>query len=468
MQKIGDHAVVLGAGIAGLLAARVVADAYEHVTVVERDLLPEASEYRRGVPQDRHAHNLLASGAQIIDELFPGLLDELESGSASVVRDFAEVRFSPAGHRLRLRGRTAEPFMCLAGRPYLEDRVRARVRALPTVDFADRCEAVGPATTATRDRVTGVRIVRRATGGTEQCLAADLVIDATGRTGRTPAWLTTLGYDRPQEERLAIDVKYASQLLRLRPCALGAARFVAVGAEPGRPTGFVLLAQEEDRWILTLIGYDTQHPPIDPDGFVAFVETVAAPDVCAAIRNAEPLGGIVGHRFPTNLRRRYERLRTFPAGLLVVGDAVCSTNPSYALGMSTAALQAAALRHSLTGGDHDLARRFFRPASKPIDRAWRLTIGSDLNLPPVRGTRPLSVRVINAYVDRVLNAAEHDPTVAEQFRRVAALQHPPTRLLRPLMARRVLFGSHPHDRVSVINPDRRAAVTAAPELEERG
>jgi flavin-dependent dehydrogenase len=311
--------------------------------------------------------------------------------------------------------------------------------------------------------------VRRDTGGTEQCLAADLVIDATGRTGRTPAWLTTLGYDRPQEERLAIDVMYASQLLRLHPGALGAARFVAVGAEPGRPTGFVLLAQEEDRWILTLIGYDTQHPPIDPDGFVAFVETVAAPDVCAAIRNAEPLGGgIVGHRFPTNLRRRYERLRRFPAGLLVVGDALCSTNPSYALGMSTAALQAAVLRHSLTRGDHDLARRFFRAASKPIDRAWRLTIGSDLNLPTVRSTRPLSVRVINAYVDRVLTTAEHDPTVAEQFRRVAALQHPPTRLLRPSIARRVLFGSHPHDRVSVISPDRRPAVTAAPELEDRG
>ena len=468
MRKIGDHAVVLGAGIAGLLAARVVADAYQHVTVVERDPLPEASDYRRGVPQDRHAHNLLASGAQIIDELLPGLLDELESGGASVVRDFAEVRFSPAGHRLRLRGRTAEPFMCLAGRPYLEDHVRARVRALPTVDIFDRSEAVGLATTATHDRVTGVRILRRATGGAEQCLAADLVIDATGRTGRTPAWLTTLGYDRPPEERLAIDVKYASQLLRLRPGALGAARFVAVGAEPGRPTGFVLLALEEDRWILTLIGYDTQHPPIDPDGFVAFVENIAPPDVGAAIRDAEPLDDIVGHRFPTNLRRRYERLRTFPAGLLVVGDAVCSTNPSYALGMSTAALQAAALRHSLTGGDHDLARRFFRAASKPIDRAWRLTIGSDLNLPPVRGTRPLSVRVINAYVDRVLTAAERDPAVAEQFCRVAALQHPPTRLLRPSMARRVLFGSRPHGRVSVTNPDRRTAFTAAPDLDERG
>jgi hypothetical protein len=136
--------------------------------------------------------------------------------------------------------------------------------------------------------------------------------------------------------------------------------------------------------------------------------------------------------------------------------------------MSTAALQAAALRHSLTGGDHDLARRFFRAASKPIDRAWRLTIGSDLNLPPVRGTRPLSVRVINAYVDRVLTAAEHDSTVDEQFGRVAALQDPPTRLLRPSMARRVLFGSHPHDRVSVTNPDRRPPFTAAPGLEERG
>jgi hypothetical protein len=134
-------------------------------------------------------------------------------------------------------------------------------------------------------------------------------------------------------------------------------------------------------------------------------------------------------------------VRRFPAGLLVFGDALCSTNPAYALGMSVAALQAAALQHTLAGGDRDLARRFFRAAAKPVNLAWQLTIGSDLALPQVQGPRPLPGRVINAYVNRVLTAAEHDPVVAGQFLRVAALQDPVTRLFRPSTARRVLLGN---------------------------
>ena len=444
MRKIGDHAVVLGAGIAGLLATRVVAEAYERVTLVERDRLPETTQTRRGVPQGRHAHNLLPSGAQIIGELFPGLLDDLEAGGTPVVRDFREIRFAPAGHLLRLEGRPAEPLLYQPSRPYLEGHLRARVRALPAVEIVDRCEAVGLATTASRDRVTGARI-RRATGS-EETLDADLVLDATGRGGRTPAWLAGLGCAQPPEERLAIDVKYASRHLRLNPDALGGQKFIAFGAEPGRPTGFVLFAQEENRWILTAVGYGAHHPPTDPERYLAFVETVAPPDVFAAIRDAEPLDDIVTHRFPTDVRRRYDRLRHFPAGLLVFGDAICSSNPSYALGMSTAALQAVALQDALAGGDLGVAERFFRAARKPTTMAWRLTVGSDLTLPHVQAPRPLPVRVINAYIDRVLTAAEHDPSVAEPFVWVAALQQPFSRLLRPTTALRVLLGNLRHDR----------------------
>jgi 2-polyprenyl-6-methoxyphenol hydroxylase-like FAD-dependent oxidoreductase len=227
----------------------------------------------------------------------------------------------------------------------------------------------------------------------------------------------------------------------LRPGALPGQKFVTIGAEPGRPTGLVLFAEEEDRWVLTVIGYDQHHPPTDPGEFLAFVQTIAPPDVLAAIRDAEPLDDIVAYRFPANLRRRYERMRRFPAGLLVFGDAICSTNPAYALGMSVAALQAAALQHTLAGGDRDLARRFFRAAAKPINLAWQLTVGSDLALPQVQGPRPLPGRIINAYINRVLTAGERDPVVAEQFFRVAALQDPATRLFRPSTARRVVLGN---------------------------
>ena len=440
MRRIGDHVVVLGASLAGLLAARVLADAYGRVTVVDRDPFPGTAENRKGVPQGRHAHLLLPRGTQILDELFPRLLDDLAAGGAPVIRDLGEIRFSPGGHRLRLEGHPPEAITYQASRPYLEGQVRTRVLALPTVEGVDRCEVVRLVATAARDRVTGVRILR-GTDGVEETLSADLVLDATGRGGRATAWLATIGYDLPPEEQLPVHVKYATRHLRLRQGALGGERFVAIGAEPDRPSGLVLFAEEQDRWVLTLIGYDRHHPPADPDGFLAFVQTVAPPDVVAAVCDAEPLDDIVTYRFPANLRRRYERLRRFPAGLLVFGDALCSTNPAYALGMSVAALQAAALQHTLASGDGDLARRFFRAAAKPIDMAWQLTVGSDLALPQVQGPRPLPARVINAYVNRVLTAAERDPVVAERFFRVAALQDPVTRLFRPSTARRVVLGN---------------------------
>jgi 2-polyprenyl-6-methoxyphenol hydroxylase-like FAD-dependent oxidoreductase len=440
MRRIGDHAVVLGGSLAGLLAARVLADAYDRVTVVERDPLPMTAENRKGVPQGRHAHVLLAQGAQILDGLFPGLLDDLAAGGAPVIRDLGEFRFSPGGHRLRLEGHPQEAITYQASRPYLESQVRARVRALPTVEIVDRCDVVGLVTTVARDRVTGVRILHGTVGAVET-LGVDLVLDATGRGGRATAWLAAIGYELPPEEQLPIHVRYATRHLRLRPGALGGEKFVAVGAEPDRPTSLVLFAEEQDRWVLTLIGYDRHHPPADPPGFLAFAETVAPPDVFAAICDAAPLDDIVAHRFPANLRRRYERLRRFPSGLLAFGDAICSTNPAYALGMSVAALQAVALRDSLASGDGDLARRFFRAAAKPIDMAWQLTVGSDLSLPQVQGPRPLPVRIINAYVNRVLTAAERDRMVAERFLRVAALQDPVTRLFRLPTALRVLLGN---------------------------
>jgi 2-polyprenyl-6-methoxyphenol hydroxylase-like FAD-dependent oxidoreductase len=439
MQPIGEHAVVLGASMAGLAVARVLADAYERVTVLERDALPGAAAHRRGVPQSHHAHALLAGGRVALEELFPGLTDELVASGAVSGDLQAETRWY--NHGLRLCQGPSDLRAVAVSRPLLEGCVRERVRALRNVRVVDRCEVAGLVGTPDGRRVRGVRVIRRADGGAEEVIEADLVVDATGRGSRSPVWLEELGYPRPAEDKVRIGVAYASRVYRRRRDHVDGDRAVVVAATVDRPRGAAMLSMEGDRWLVTLFGYLGQRPPTDPDGFVAFAATLPVPDVFAVISDAEPLGDVLPARHPASVRRRYERLRRFPGGYLVTGDAVCGFNPVYGQGMSVAALEALALRECLRAGPAGLAARFFAKVARIVDIPWGIAVGSDLRFPGVQGARTAKVRLVNAYLARFHVAAAADAVLGRAFLRVVNLMDRPEGLLRPAIAVRVLRGN---------------------------
>ena len=437
-SQIGDRAVVLGASMAGLLAARVLTEAYGQVTVIDRDELPETPTHRRGVPHGRHIHALGARGQQVLEELFPGLTAELVEDGAPAGDMLTDARFYLSGHRLH-QARTGLMLLC-ASRPFLEGHVRARVRALPNLRFLDRCDVVGLATTPDGRRVTGARVLRRADGSAEELLGADLVVDASGRGSRTPGWLETLGYPRPEREEVQIGLGYATRTYRLPPDALDGTLAILDAATPQLPRTGALQRLEGDRWMLTLAGILGDHPPTDPDGFLEFARSLRFPDIYEAVREAEPLDDPVGFRFPASVRHHYERLDRFPSGFLAVGDAVCSFNPIYGQGMSVAALEALTLRRHLKRGIEPQPRRWFRDLARVVDVPWDMSAGGDLLFPGVPGRRTLKIRLLGGYLSRLHAAAADDAHLATAFIRVAGLVAPPQSLLSPGIALRVLRG----------------------------
>jgi 2-polyprenyl-6-methoxyphenol hydroxylase-like FAD-dependent oxidoreductase len=438
---VGEHAVVLGAGMAGLLTARVLSESFRRVTVVDRDELPTGTEGRRGVPQGRHLHALLPRGRQVLDELFPGITEELVQHGAVLADPMAQVRFQFGGHRL---SRAPSPLRDLfASRPLLESTVRARVRQIPEVTVRDRCDVLGPVVEG--GRVTGVHVADREPAAAVERLTADLVVDATGRGSRTPAWLEQMGLSAPPEERVEIRLGYTSGRFRLRPGALDGDVAILTSGTPQAARGGALFPIEGGLHMVTLAGTLGDRPPVDLEGFLGFAADLAFPDIADALRGAVPVSPLHSTSFPASVRRCYERLRDMPSGLLVLGDALCSLDPVYGQGMTVAALEADALRTLLRRGRVPAPRTFSRAAHRALGPAWDLAAGADLADPRVQGTRTRKVRLGNAYTARFQAAAEKDADLARAFVEVIGLLRPPAALMRPDRLVRVLLrgGSAP-------------------------
>jgi 2-polyprenyl-6-methoxyphenol hydroxylase-like FAD-dependent oxidoreductase len=425
------HAIIVGGSIAGLAAARVLSDHFERVTILERDELPADAGPRRGVPQGRHAHALLAGGARAIAEMFPGIMEELVGRGAAVI-EFNQGRWYQAGgYRASC---LIERKVVSASRPFIEQAVRERVEALPNVGFergvaVERLLGYG-------GRVTGVQAFD---GSVSSAIDADLVVDCTGRASRGTLWMEELGYAAPTVAEVECQMRYATVVLPRRSDDLDADFAVIIESPPSGKRAAFVMPIEGDRWIATIASGYGAEPPTDETSFRAAAAALPAPGLDLVLRTMGDLGPVATHRLQSSKRRRYERLRDVPAGFLALGDAICSFNPIYGQGMSSAVLQAVELGACLAsyGNGSELVKAFYQRAAKVIATPWQIAVGADFAYPETMGPKPVGTDLVNRYLERVLTAAQVSPEVNTRMIMVQNLLASPSTLLRPSVVRSV-------------------------------
>lgn len=382
-----DRAIVIGSSITGLTVARVLTDHFAQVTIIERDRLSNIPDFRRGVPQARHAHTLPLRGQAILEQQFPGLIDELLAQGAISINGDTEIAFFIAGGWHQLRHRAAAVSMSCS-RPLLETTIYRRLAGHLRIQIIEAHEVTGLTVDQACTQVTGVRIRNHhAHNLPETKLAADLVVDASGRDSQAPRWLASLGYPPILQTVINSFAGYASRIYQ-RPAHFSQ-NWKTLFIRPSPPHGTrggAIIPIEGDRWHVTLMGIDRDYPPTNEAGFLDFAHSLPAPQFFEAITAVQPLTKVYGFRRTENRVRHYDKLPRYLEGFLVGGDAAYALNPVYAQGMSAAVMGSQALDHCLREQrrHHNLAglaKAFQNHLVQAVADPWRLATYADQRWP---------------------------------------------------------------------------------------
>src|SRR5262245_4780999 len=423
-ELIGRQAVVIGAGMGGLTAARVLADHFERVLVLERDALPADALDRHGVPQGRHVHALLAGGQRALSELFPGFEQRLERAGAVRLRVGLDIRVDRPGY---------DPFpqrdlgfdAYAMSRPLVELTVRRCVQEKSSIELRTGSQVQGLVTSPDGAAVTGVRYT--SLNGTAETVDADLVMDASGRGTPTLEVLAAMGRAAPAETTIGVDLGYASAVFEIPDDApkdwKGAFCFPGAGRAS---RGSLMLPLEGHRWIATVGGRHGDQPPGDELGFMEYAKALRTQTIYNASKHAKRLGEIARFRFNESVLRHYQRLENFPRGVLPIGDAICRFNPIYGQGMSVAAQEAVALRQLLARRVPlaELPREYFAEVARIVETPWAQAAIPDFVHPETRGERPADFEQTLKFGMALGKLAASDPAV---HRLTSEVQH----LLKP-------------------------------------
>jgi hypothetical protein len=380
---------------------------------------------------------LMARGAMEFDDLFPGLLENMVAAGVPMLENRPDcIHLGAAGHVLGTGHTLRDEFTAyVPSRPHLEWQLRKRVQDIDNVEIARRSVAE-PRFDRARQRVTGVLLDAEAhQGGEPEFVPADLVVDAAGRGTRLPAWLEQWGYQRPVEATIGIGIHYASQQFRM-PEGVIAEKMVVAGASHDESLGLGMLCYEDGTWVLTTFGVaDAEPPPTFPE-MLALADKLLPAHFNAALAQAEPVGEPAYHAFPASRWRRYHKLDRFPAGIVPLGDAVASFNPTFGQGMTMTSLQAGHLRRALQAPVENLARELNRATAKTTYPVWMMNAIGDITFHHAVTKEPVPWwwRPSGSLFDQFLGAAETNPVLAEWFlRRFSLLDSlymiPPPRII---------------------------------------
>ncbi|HKN74299.1 MAG TPA: hypothetical protein VJW94_03910 [Candidatus Acidoferrum sp.] len=431
-----EHAAVMGASVAGLLAARVLADHFEKVTVLEKDACPVDGAARAGVPQGRHTHILLPAGAQVLERLFPGRLAELVRDGAKKF-DYGRSRFYVSGTWMPRVATTLDSFA--QTRPFLEEHLRRWVSDLPNVHIVYGTNVFAPLFEQANGRVVGLEIAEG--GATRQQLRADLIIDATGRHSKLLGWLAENGFGDVPEAKIGIDLAYATGRFEVPADALPDHPMLYIVGPPPEKTRVGVVFQVEDGIVFGgLAGYHGDYPPTDLDGFLKFANSLSQPDVFHVLSRAKLCAPIAQFRIPTAIRRHFQKLQRFPAGVLPIGDAICALDPAFGQGMTVTALETEILSRCLLQSTDDevLARAYLRAVDTCLDVPWTICASENFKYPQTTGPRPFAFPLIRRFMDFLTTCG--DPVVLTQIYKVFTLTAHPRILLWPHIPARALSG----------------------------
>ena len=443
MSNKNQQAIVLGGSISGLLTARVLADHFARVIVIERDLLPTDHSFRKGAPQARHLHVLLARGEQIMTKLLPGLGDRLDQAGAPTF-DLGEEAFAAIGGKV-VAMQTSGVLSRSISRVRLEAEVRSMVKQIANIEFREQTEVLRLLGNYDQSKVVGVAVRQRGSGHGVQEISADFVVDATGRRSKAPIWLEKMGYAQPEETIINATVGYATRVFQPRDGFNPDWRVVAIPPEyPYKTRGGGIQRQEDGTVIMTLLGTAGDLPPTDEASFIEFAGDVH-PIFVETLNQCDPITSIVGYRKLENQWRRFDKLERMPDRFAVIGDAFCAFNPIYGQGMSAAAMEAVQLGDFLTKAQGDLdgvAQRFIRSMPSVVSSAWMLATGEDLRWPTTTGEPDsFMVRMAPWLSAKIQLSLPYSPEVFQAFVEVQNLLKGSERFFRPWTFAAILWHS---------------------------